>query len=62
MLKKVVKWKWTANLQQVFEELCAKFANSIQLIHQKDELPYSIYTDAYKFAIGALLMQTDENG
>jgi hypothetical protein len=62
MLKKWVKWKWTAHLQQAFEELRAQFANSIHLIHANDELPYSIYTDASKFAIGALLMQTDENG
>jgi len=46
----------------VFEELRAQFANNIHLIHPKDELPYSIYTDASKFAIGALLVQTDENG
>ena len=62
MLKKGVKWKWTALLQKAFEELRAQFANSIHLIHPNDELPYSIYTDASKFAIGALLMQTDENG
>jgi hypothetical protein len=48
--------------QQAFEELRAQFANSIHLIHPNDELPYSIYTVASKFAIGALLMQTDENG
>jgi hypothetical protein len=56
MLKKGVKWKWTAHLQQAFEELRAHFANSIHLIHPNDELIYSIYTDAFKFTIGALLM------
>jgi hypothetical protein len=62
VLKKGVKWKLTAHLQQVFEELRAQFANSIHLIHPNDELPYSIYTYASKFAIGAILLQTDENG
>ena len=62
MLKKEVKWKWTAYLHKAFEELRAQFANSIRLIHPNDELPYSIYTDASKFAIVALLMQNDENG
>jgi hypothetical protein len=62
MLKKGVKWKWPAYLQQAFEELCAQFANSIHLIRPNDELPYIIYTDASKFAIGTLIMQTDENG
>jgi len=61
MLKKGVKWKWTALLQKVFEELRAQFVNTIHLIDPNDELPYSIYTDASKFAVGALLMQTDEN-
>jgi hypothetical protein len=37
-------------------------ANSIHLIHPNDELPYSIYTDTSKFAVRAILMQTDENG
>jgi hypothetical protein len=46
----------------VFEELCTHFANSIHLIHPNDELPYSIYTDASKFTIGAPFTQTDENG
>jgi len=62
MLKKGVKWKWTAHLQKTFKELRAQFANSIHLIHLNNGLPYSIYTDASKFAIGALVMQTDENG
>jgi hypothetical protein len=62
ILKKGVKWKWTAHLQQAFEELHAQFANSIHLIHPNDELPYNIFTDASKFAIGALLLQTDQNG
>jgi hypothetical protein len=30
------------------------------MINLNDELPYSIYNDASKFAIGALLKQTDE--
>ena len=62
MLKKGVKWKWTAQLQKAFEDLRSQFANSIHLVHPDEELPYSIYTDASKFAVGALLMQTTESG
>jgi hypothetical protein len=62
MLKKGVKWKWTTQLQRAFEGLRSQFAHSIHLVHPNDELPYSIYTDASKFAVGALLLQTDENG
>jgi len=62
MLQKGVKWKWTAHLQQEFEELRAQFANRNHLIHPNYELPYSIYTNASKLAVGALVMQTGENG
>ena len=43
MLKKGVKWKWRAHLQQAFEELRTQFSTSIHVIHPNDELPYSIY-------------------
>jgi hypothetical protein len=62
MLKKGVKWEWTDQLQKAFEELRSQFANSIHLVHPNVDFPYSVYTDASKFAIGALLMQTGENG
>jgi hypothetical protein len=62
LLKKGVKWKWTTQLQRAIEELRSQFAHSIHLVHPNDELPYRMYSDASKFAVGALLMQTDENG
>jgi hypothetical protein len=59
MLKKGVKWKWKTQLQRAFEDLRSQFAHSIHLVHPNDELPYRIYSDASKFAVGALLMQTE---
>jgi hypothetical protein len=49
-------------MQQTFEVLRAQFANSIHLVHPDSNLPYSMYTDASKYAIGAVLMQTDKDG
>jgi hypothetical protein len=62
VLKKGVKWEWTTQLQRAFEDLRSQFAHSIHLVHPNDELPYSMYSDASKFAVGALLMQANENG
>jgi hypothetical protein len=62
LLKQGRKWKWTDELQIAFEILRSKFANSINLIHPDQSLPYAISTDASKRAVGAVLMQTDSNG
>jgi hypothetical protein len=62
LLKKGIRWRWTDDLQKAFEVLRAKFADSIQLVHQDETLPYSINTDASNKAIGALLIQTNRQG
>jgi hypothetical protein len=40
----------------------AKFADSVTLVHPNENLPYSIYTYASGKAVGAVLMQTSEQG
>ena len=62
LLKKGTKWKWTAEMQLVFEKLREKFANTIHLVQPDERLPYIIYTDASARAIGAVLMQKDLEG
>jgi hypothetical protein len=62
LLKKGQKWRWNDELQAAFETLRSKFAESIHLVHPDQSLPYAIYTDASKRAIGAVLMQTDKHG
>ncbi|XP_021942006.1 uncharacterized protein LOC110841012 [Zootermopsis nevadensis] len=49
-------------MQRAFEDLRAQFAWSILLIHPDEESSFIIYTDASKIAIGALLLQTTDNG
>jgi hypothetical protein len=62
LLKKGNKWRWTPDLQEAFETLRSKFADSIHLVHPDETLPYAINTDASNRAIGAVLMQSDRQG
>lgn len=60
LLRKGSKWKWSDELQQAFETLRAKFADSICLVHPDETKGWIINTDASGKAIGSVLMQ--ENG
>jgi hypothetical protein len=60
LLKKGVKWKWTKDHDEAFKRVRGAFAASIHLSHQRNDLPYIIYTDASCYAISGVLMQTDE--
>jgi hypothetical protein len=51
LLKKGSKWNWFPEYQRAFEELRARFAYSIHLIHPNKTLPYIINTDASLKAI-----------
>jgi hypothetical protein len=62
LLRKGVKWKWTKEMQEAYVVLRSKFAESINLIHPDESLPFIINTDASCRAIGGVLMQTDNNG
>jgi hypothetical protein len=62
LLKQGQKWRWTAELQQAFETMRSKFASSIHLVHPDPTLPYSIWTDASKRAVGAVLMKEIARG
>jgi hypothetical protein len=55
LMKKGTKWHWTAELQEAFETLRWKFSNSISLVHPDENIPFCIYIDASKIAIGAIL-------
>ena len=46
-------------MQKPFEELRAKFTHSIYLVQSDDSQDYTINTDASAKAIGAILMQRD---
>jgi hypothetical protein len=57
LLGKNIPWKWTAEMQEAFESLRGKFANTIHLVQPDEDLPYLINTDASARAIGAVLSQ-----
>jgi hypothetical protein len=60
LLKKGTKWTWTPEKEQAFRVLRNQFANSIQLAHPREDLPFEIYTDASKVGISAILSQKNE--
>jgi hypothetical protein len=62
LLRKGNKWKRTDALQQAFEKLRGKFAQSIQLIQQNEENVWIINSDASGRAIGSVLLQEREDG
>jgi hypothetical protein len=57
-----VKWKWTQEAQDAFLKLRDAFAQSIHLVHLREELPYAIYTDASNLGISSVLTQVSESG
>lgn len=62
LLRKNTPCKWSAEMQEAFEALRDKFANTIHLVHPDESLPYTINTDASAKAIGAVLSQQDQEG
>jgi hypothetical protein len=61
LLKKGVRWKWTSQEQQSFEELRSSFANNLQLVHPTEGKSYELYTDASKVGISAILCQRNDD-
>jgi len=62
LLRKDTPWKLSATMQEAFESLRDRFANTIHLVQPDENLPYIINTDASARAIGAVLMQCDREG
>jgi hypothetical protein len=62
LLRKGNKWSWSSTLQNAFETLRAKFAESIHLVHPDENKCYVINTDASGRAIGGVLLQENDDG
>jgi hypothetical protein len=62
LLKEGAKCRWTQEARDAFLKLRESFAQSIHLVHPREELPYAIYTDASKLGISSILTQIDESG
>jgi hypothetical protein len=62
LTKKNKPWEWTAECQVAFELLKEKFSSAPILQMPDVSKPFTLETDASKWAVGACLMQKDDNG
>ena len=62
LTKKDRTWSWTEVEQEAFDALKHKFISSPVLLMPDKTKPFSVESDASKFASGAVLRQTDTNG
>ena len=62
LTKKDKQWEWTSVERDAFNKLKAKFISSPVLLMPDKNKPFSIESDASKFATGAILRQADSNG
>ena len=62
LTKKDVRWHWDNEQQKAFEDIKAEFTRAPVLLMPQDGKPFSLETDASKFATGGVLRQQDENG
>ena len=61
-MRKSKIWEWTTKCQVMFELLKEKFSTAPVLRMPDISKPFTLETDASKWAVGACLMQKDENG
>ena len=62
LTRKDQPWAWTNLQQHTFETLKAAFSSGPVLSIPDVTRPFSIMTDAFLFAAGAILLQSDTNG
>ena len=62
LLKKDNKFEWTSDCQKAFDELKKCFTEEPVLMMPDHTRPFQIETNAFKYAIGAVLTQLDSNG
>ena len=62
LTKKTKTFEWSQECQEAFEELKKKFQKKPILIIPNPMKPFYVESDASKWATGAVLRQTDDNG
>jgi transposase InsO family protein len=62
LTKKDAKWAWTPECQSAFEQIRDSLTAAPVLAVADPNKPYILHTDASDHAMGAILMQDDENG
>ena len=60
-MRKSKIWEWTIECQVAFELLKEKFSTAPILKMPNVSTPFTLETDTSKWAVGACLMQKDEN-
>ena len=61
LLKKNTEFNWTEECQKAFDLLKKRFTEEPVLIMLDQTRPFQIKSDASKYALGAVLTQTDSN-
>jgi transposase InsO family protein len=62
LTKKDAEWEWTKECQSAFEKVRDALVSKPVLAVADPNKPYVLHTDASDHAMGAILMQEDENG
>ena len=62
LTRKHVRFHWGEEQQHAFDTLKQSLTSSTVMAHPKLNEPYKLYTDACDYAVGAILVQTDEHG
>ena len=57
-----LNFKWTTEHQSAFDTLKSAMSTKPMLVLPRDELPFTVMTDASGFAVGAALLQDHGNG
>ena len=62
LTKKNAQYQWGAPEGEAWERLKTELVSDRVMAHPQLDKPYKLYTDASAYAIGAILVQEDENG
>ena len=62
LTRKANPFVWGASEQTAFDDLKLVLMSEHVMAHPRVGVPYKLYTDACNYAVGAILVQTDNNG
>ena len=62
LTKKNILWAWTNKQQNAFDTIKYYLTSDTILAFPQTDRPYKLYTDASDYAVGAILVQSDDHG
>ena len=62
LTRKYVRFSWGEEQQEAFDTLKKLLISSRVMAHPNTQKPYKLYTDACEYAVGAILVQEDDEG